>query len=481
MVRSPAPPKDDPSLATATAERSHEAESSNVSGILWLYPRESFVPFSKPQPLTLGRGADCDVVLSGEEVSRVHAVVKPLGPLFVLSDQHSRNGTFRNGQPVVEAPLVNGDILRVGSWIGAVVEVDAALVDSERYFESGPGGLLLGPRSQAAWQRAQRIAGSSVPVLLEGPTGTGKEVYARAIHAQSERGGAFVAVNCAALPEALVESHLFGHARGAFTGATQATEGLIAAAQRGTLLLDEVIDLPLLQQAKLLRVLEESSVLRVGETTPRPIDVRFIAACQEPLWKRVERGSFRADLLGRLAGCSVKLSPLHERREEIPRLFCRAFEAAGGDVTRLKASALEALCLSPWPLNVRQLVHVARYTAASLAPDGPITRGSLAEALQEAAAMADGPSASEGEGEGEVASTPEGASAEDVEARLGRRRMLWLRRQEAQLQQLPSALKEHKGNVSSAARSVGLSRSAATRLLEASAQRRGEDPRRRDH
>ncbi|HET9955417.1 MAG TPA: sigma 54-interacting transcriptional regulator [Polyangiaceae bacterium] len=444
---------------------------------MWLYPREIFVRFT-PDALTLGRASDCGVVLEGGLVSRVHATVRPLGPLFVLRDEGSRNGTYQNGEAVREAPLVNGDIVRIGEWVGCVIELDEAVAASGAYFRSEEGGLLLGPRSQESWQRAARVAESSAPILIEGPTGTGKEVFARAIHARSRRGGSFVAVNCAALPESLVESHLFGHAKGSFTGATQSTEGLIGAAQRGTLLLDEIIDLPTHQQAKLLRVLEESSVVRVGETTPRPIDVRFVAACQEPLWKRIEKGSFRADLLGRLAGFTLKLSPLRERREEIPRLFLQAFAAAGGDAQRIKSSAIEALCLESWPLNVRQLVHVARYAATGMVPGAPITRSSLSEALGEAPPQLERQSESPPDEPAiivsEAAAEPRSEEPDSAESRLGRRRMLWLRRQEEQLSQLLNALKQSKGNVSMAARSVGLSRSAATRLLEAKAQREGE-------
>jgi DNA-binding NtrC family response regulator len=453
---------------TAPDVSSHALERKKLRGVLWVHPEESFLPFSA-ELTTLGRDAACDAVLDGPEVSRRHATIRALGTLSVLSDAGSRNGTFLNGERTREAPLAPGDVLRVGQWIGVVTALDADLVAAGTHFSTPDDGLVLGPRSREIWERALRIAASRNPVIIEGPTGTGKEVFARAIHRLSARPGGFVAVNCAALPETLVEAHLFGHAKGAFTGATQASEGLVAAAHRGTLLLDEIIDLPLSQQAKLLRVLEESAVLRLGETTPRPVDVRFIAACQEPLQRLVEAGKFRADLLGRLTGCTLRLLPLKERREEIPRLFLRAFEAAGGDVGLVKTSAIEALCLGSWPLNVRQLVHAARYAAESAKRGEPVTRRALAEALNDVAGGAEVEKAALSSTTPD-STTPAAASPESV---LGRRRALWLQRREPRLAELLEALERSRGNVSLAAREVGLSRSAAVRLLEADAQRKG--------
>jgi transcriptional regulator with AAA-type ATPase domain len=437
---------------------SHEAGPLKTLGLLWVYPREAFVAFGSAT-VTIGRGADADAVLPSEHVSRVHARVKRAGPLFILSDAGSRNGTFRNGEAISEAPLDLGDVVRVGDWIAVVVELRRTDEALPLFAEPEPG-LILGPRSLTEWQRLVQVAKSRIPILLEGPTGVGKEVYARSLHRQSLRRGSFVAVNCSALPEALAEAQLFGHARGAFTGALNVSPGLIAAADGGTLLLDELAELPASQQAKLLRVIEEGEVLRLGEVTPRAVDVRLVAACQRPLWELVQRGTFRADLLGRLSGTTVRLPALRERREEIPRLFLRAFVGGGGDASRLKANAVEALCLAPWPLNVRQLALFAENAATSLRAGKEIGRRAILDLLAEGGAelVAPLPAA-----ESQTASPPDAES----ERALGRRRALWFARHRHQLEQLSAALASCNGNVTEAARQVGISRSAAVRLLDA--------------
>jgi len=437
---------------------SQEAGAPKTLGLLWVYPREAFAAFSGAT-LTIGRGATADVVLASEHVSRAHARVRRVGPLFVLSDAGSRNGTFRNGEAISEAPLDLGDVVRVGDWIAVVVALPRAEEASPLFAEPEPG-LILGPRSLSEWRRLIQVAKSRIPILLEGPTGVGKEVYARSLHRQSQRRGSFVAVNCSALPETLAEAQLFGHARGAFTGALKASPGLIAAADGGTLLLDELAELPASQQAKLLRVIEEGEVLRLGETTPRAVDVRLVAACQRPLWELVQRGAFRADLLGRLSGSTVRLPALRERREEIPRLFLRAFVGASGDASRLKPNAVEALCLAPWPLNVRQLVLFAENAATSLGAATEIGRRAILELLAEGGAELVEPLPS---------SESSAASPLDAESEraLGRRRALWFARHRPQLEQLLAALPSCNGNVAEAARQVGVSRSAAVRLLEA--------------
>lgn len=442
---------------------SREATRSRVPGLLWIHPRETFSAFT--ENMTFGRGDACSVVLPSEHVSRVHARVRRVGPVFVLSDAGSRNGTYKNGQRIEESALDPGDVVRIGDWLAVMMELEPGVVASAQYFESIDGDVVVGPRSAVEWRRLRQVAASGTPVLLEGPTGAGKEILARALHRYSGREGAFVGLNCAALPEALVEAQLFGYARGAYTGAVQSSDGLIAAAEHGTLLLDEVADLPPSQQAKLLRVLEERQVVRIGETAPRTVDVRFLAACQEPLWKLVQRGRFRADLLGRLSGCTLRVPPLSQRREEIPRLFVAAFGNAGGAPERLKTSAFELLCLSPWPLNVRQLVLFAANAASSLSRETEIGRHALAALLSEAGAEFAQPLP-----ESERPLTPPPAS--DSEQNLGSRRARWLSRHEAKLDELRAALEATRGNVSEAARQVGLSRSAATRLLEAAQARK---------
>ena len=204
-------------------------------------------------------------------------------------------------------------------------------------------------------------AASDLPIVLEGETGTGKELAARALHRWSGRSGPLSAVNCAALPEGLAEGELFGYRRGAFTGADRASAGFFRGAQGGTLLLDEVSDLPLALQAKLLRVLEEREVQPLGEIHPVPIDVRVVVAGQQPLIEAVRAGRFRADLLARLDGLTVRLPPLRKRREDVLPLFSRLLEEIGqGRVPAMESDFAERLCMHDWPFNVRELVLLAK-------------------------------------------------------------------------------------------------------------------------
>jgi two-component system response regulator HydG len=210
----------------------------------------------------------------------------------------------------------------------------------------------------------RRAARSVAPVLVQGESGVGKELVARALHDEGPRAGRrFVAVNCTALPEQLFESELFGHARGAFTGASQARRGLFVEADGGTLMLDEIGDMPLALQAKLLRVLEERAVRPVGTDVPRAVDVRIVAATHQDLDACVKRGTFRADLLFRLRVLCIDVPSLRERAEDVP-LLVRHFLAEarrrnpGATVERLSPVALDRLCRAPWPGNVRQLENL---------------------------------------------------------------------------------------------------------------------------
>jgi two-component system response regulator AtoC len=231
----------------------------------------------------------------------------------------------------------------------------------------------------------ERAAEYKATVLLTGESGTGKEVLARAIHAQSgRRAQAFVAVNCAAIPEALLESELFGHARGAFTGADRARRGLFVEADGGTLFLDEIGELPPPLQAKLLRVLQEEEVMPVGESKPRKIDVRVIAATSRDLERDVASGRFREDLFYRLDVFRVRVPPLRERREDVPLLvdhFIASFrETLAKPVRTIADDALDRLVDHPWPGNVRELENVLE-RAMILADSDRITLADLPEAI----------------------------------------------------------------------------------------------------
>jgi two-component system response regulator HydG len=231
----------------------------------------------------------------------------------------------------------------------------------ERFSTNGLVGESVAMR--ALKTLIERVANAPSPVLIVGETGTGKEIVARTIHVESARRDAsFVAVNCAALPETLLESELFGHARGAFTGATQVRRGVFVEADRGTLFLDEVGDMPLALQGKLLRVLQSGEIRAVGGESTRRVDVRCIAATQRDLRHLVQSGEFREDLFFRLNVVPVRLPPLRERREDIPllveHLLSQAQQRLGGAARRFTPSAFRALEAHSWPGNVRELDNV---------------------------------------------------------------------------------------------------------------------------
>jgi two-component system response regulator AtoC len=235
---------------------------------------------------------------------------------------------------------------------------------------------------------ARRVAPTDLTVLIEGESGTGKELVAQGIHLQSARkDGPMVAVNCAAIPEGLLESELFGHERGAFTGAVRTRLGRFELACGGTLLLDEIGDMPLTMQAKILRALEEHKIVRVGGDRPIEIDVRIIAATNRTLGQLVDEGRFRADLFYRLGGIQLQLPPLRERLDDLPELIETFLDGARRNCSRsprtLSSQALQCLWMYPWPGNVRQLKHVLE--GAALLSDGIILPEHLPPAIQKTA------------------------------------------------------------------------------------------------
>ncbi|HXZ54436.1 MAG TPA: sigma 54-interacting transcriptional regulator [Burkholderiales bacterium] len=225
------------------------------------------------------------------------------------------------------------------------------------------------PRMENVLHQARLVAQSEASVFLQGASGTGKELLARAIHRASRRsGGPFVAVNCAAIPENLLESELFGHRKGSFTGANYDHKGLIPSADQGTLFLDEIGDMPFALQAKLLRVLQDREVRAVGATQGTPVDVRIVSATHRDLGEQMRQGRFREDLYYRLNVVSLELPPLSERREDIVPLATHYLKATaaryGKDVQAFAPEALQLLLAAPWPGNVRQLVNVIEQVVA---------------------------------------------------------------------------------------------------------------------
>jgi transcriptional regulator with PAS, ATPase and Fis domain len=275
----------------------------------------------------------------------------------LVHDLGSTNGTWVDGKRVEHAPVAAGSVLRVGDWVGVFV----------RELEGAPGFGELAPDLFGGSAMAELLAPlvragtSNLPVLLIGATGTGKERLARAAHHFSGRTGEFVAVNCAALPEQLAEAELFGYRRGAFTGAERANSGHFRAAHRGTLFLDEMPELSLALQAKLLRVLEDGQVMGLGESSTTKVDVRIVSASQRPLREQVAQGRLRQDLAARLNGLELCIPALADRRADIASLFEQFLQrTSGGRTPKVEGRLIEALCLHGWPENVRELELVAR-------------------------------------------------------------------------------------------------------------------------
>ena len=405
--------------------------------VRWVYPTPLVTPLVGQR--VIGRDESCDTVLLGNEISRRHAEFRVDGPIAAVRDLQSRNGVFVNGAKRADAPLATGDVVRCGEWIGVV---SLAAGDSDGFREIA-AGWFGGATLAAAVEPARRLT-AELPVIVQGETGTGKEGMARALHSWSGRSGPFVPVNCAALPAELAEAELFGYRKGAFTGAEAASSGLFRAAHGGSLFLDEILDLPAALQPKLLRVLEDRQVRGLGETRQTPVDVRIIAATQEPLGQAVADRSFRPDLQARLEGLTVVLPPLRARREDITPLFLEFLrQHCGGQPPALEPKLVETLCLYDWPLNVRELALLARRLLGVQGHEPVLRKSFLPERMLRRAPDSQPPAA----GAGKQARR----STDD----------------DSEFEALIEALRRHGGSVAKAAAAMGINRARAYRLLSA--------------
>jgi transcriptional regulator with GAF, ATPase, and Fis domain len=312
-----------------------------------------------PAGMVIGSGKACDLRLSDKQVSRRHVELRPETRGVRVTDLGSLNGSYLGAARIDSALLLADAVLALGS---ATLAVRIA---------PEPMRLLLSPRRQFGravgasesmrhvFALLEQAAQSDVTVLLEGDSGTGKDVLAVSLHEESARAdGPLVVVDCAALPENLVESELFGHERGAFTGAVNARAGAFEQAHGGTLFLDEVGELPVTAQPKLLRALENRSFRRVGGGKSIDVDVRVVAATNRGLAEEVRAGNFRQDLYYRLSVVKVRVPPLSERKEDIPllaELFLRRARPDGG---ALPGELLQLLSSYAWPGNARELRNV---------------------------------------------------------------------------------------------------------------------------
>ena len=396
-------------------------------------------------------GRRLSVTVEDRRMSTRHARLHKSPAGWAVEDAGSKNGTLLNGAPVDRALLGDGDLLELGHTLFLFRESLAAdrgpAEDTPAGAATAPGLATLLPSLARDLATLREIAGSRVPVVLLGETGTGKELAARAVHALSGRLGLFVAVNCGALPETLVETELFGYRKGAFSGALEDRPGLVRAADGGTLFLDEIGDLPPSSQAAFLRLLQEQEVTPVGATRPIRVDVRLVAATNRDLGARVADGHFRPDLLARIAGCTIRLPPLRDRLEDLGLLvgtLLRRIVPDRPEAVRISGEAARALFRYRWPFNIREL-EKSLGAAVVLARGERIELDHLPAPLGRAAPV--GPPAAAAAGEPELRPT---LTDED------------LRRRE----ELVRLLREHNGNVSAVSRAMGKARMQIHRWLK---------------
>jgi transcriptional regulator of acetoin/glycerol metabolism len=392
----------------------------------------------RPRRVELGAVEDrrvASVRVDDGRMSASHARLTKVLRRWMIQDDESRNGTLVNGVAQTRAALADGDVVELGHTFFLFRDLarsgpgEPAILDAGSLSPPSPCLVTLLPAVAQDFARFAMIARSTVPVLLEGETGTGKEVMARALHEISGRAGDFVAVNCGALPRDLVEGELFGHRRGAFSGATEDRPGLVRAADKGTLFLDEIGDLAASAQAALLRVLQEREVRPLGGARAFPVDLRVVAATHRPLDEMVVAGEFRADLLGRIAGHRFTLPPLRARREDLGLLtgaLLRRLAPEEAPKTVIQPRAVRALLGYAWPRNVRELEHCLSSALVLAREAGKIELAHLPAAVQRA------------------------LQGED----------------EARREEIAALLREHEGNVTLVAKHMGKARMQVQRWLK---------------
>jgi len=320
------------------------------------------------RPVVVGAHASCDLVLVDPQVSRRHAELSVVPEGIRIKDLGSTNGTWWQGTKVGEVVVPSGATVKFGETPVRISAADAMSLPPSEHDQFGAmAGKSVAMRELFAV--LEMAAPSEATVLIEGESGTGKELAARAIHEASARAkGPFVVVDCSAISEALFDSHLFGHVRGAFTGADRERRGAFVEASGGTLFLDELGELPLSGQAKLLRALEAQTVQPVGADRPIAVDTRVVAATHRDLARMVAAKELRFDLFYRLAVVHVALPPLRERLEDLPHLIATFYRGRNTEAGPIDGDNLERMRRHAWPGNVRELRNVLERAWAMSAP-----------------------------------------------------------------------------------------------------------------
>jgi transcriptional regulator with PAS, ATPase and Fis domain len=415
--------------------------------------------------MIIGRDRSATWVIEDASISRQHAKVVGGSPPYI-EDLGSTNGTRVQGRelaPGTRAPLTLGTVVEIGDVVGLIcvgglaeeVEIAPQSVRGERPAHERDA-IVKSPAMLEAYNLVDLIAPSRLPVLILGETGVGKDVYAEVVHRASDRADKpFLRLNCAALPENLLEAELFGYERGAFTGAVQAKPGLFESADGGTVFLDEIGEMPPVTQAKLLRVLESGEVMRIGSLKPKKIDVRFVAATHRNLEALSDGGQFRTDLYYRINGVSVTIPPLRRRKEEVAALAEHFAARSARRAIGVSDAALEVLVRHRWPGNVRELRNVIE-RAVLLSRGKPIE----AEHIQ-----LHGKSYSDEEQENLAARPTLMPTIDDTDMGLDKPQNLRDEFSSIERMRILQMLEKCAGNQSRAAKLLGISRSTLIRRL----------------
>jgi sigma-54 dependent transcriptional regulator, acetoin dehydrogenase operon transcriptional activator AcoR len=396
-------------------------------------------------------GADVlALALADHRMSSQHARISRVGDSWVLEDLGSKNGTWIASRRTQRHILRDGDAIVVGHTVLVFRANGGELDDTEGLPHAPLGWATLSPTLAERFADLEAAATTLVPIEVTGETGTGKELVARGVHERSRRSGRFVAVNCGAIPANLIEAELFGHRKGAFTGAGEERLGLIRSADGGTLFLDEIAELPPAAQASLLRVLQEREVVPIGSDRPVRVDLRVVSATHRSLDRDVESGRFRADLRARLLGFAIELPPLRDRREDLGHVIAALLERLSpGREVAFTIDAATALYDHSWPLNIREL---ERSLAGALAvARGRIEPAHLPQAVRE------------------PTSTPPGSNVEQIAVEE-------LSDDDRRLRdELAAAIARHGGNLAAVARELGKDRTQIRRWMKRFGLARGEE------
>jgi transcriptional regulator with GAF, ATPase, and Fis domain len=409
--------------------------------------------------LLLGTSPICDFRLTDARASRRHAAFELHRGRCMIVDQESTNGTTIDGIEITSAYVNEGQAIVIGNTTLRVMNDDAPVqphVSEETRFGRYIGASLVMRR---IYPLAERIAKSDIPVIIEGETGTGKEVFAEAIHEKGARAARpYVVFDCTTVAPSLLESELFGHEKGAFTGALTARKGVFEQAHGGTLLIDEIGDLPLQMQPKLLRAIERKEIRRVGGSDVRNVDVRVMAATRRDLDHEVEAGRFRDDLFHRLAVSRIELPPLRDRTGDVALLARHFWASCHGDPKGPSADALARWQASSWPGNVRELRNAVIREVALGAPLLPQHERAHAHAHAEGAQSHSGETEDAGGG---IRDAAQAALARGEAFPIAKRAFI----EEFEQHYLEAVLAKHEGDTAAAAAEAGVARRYLQLLL----------------